>query len=61
MQDLYRARRKGGMNLILTSGQTHISIIEELCELWNASKPEKTHGQKRSFYYKEHRFLILYD
>lgn len=49
------------MILVLTSGQTHISIIAKLCELWNALKAEKTHGQKWSFYYKEYRFLILYD
>lgn len=30
---------------MLTSGQTHISIPVKLFELWNASKPEETHGQ----------------
>lgn len=38
---------------MLTSGQTRISVPVKLCELWNASKPEETHGQKWSFYNKE--------
>ena len=61
MQDLYKARRKWGTILAMTSGQTRTSIVAKLPELWNASKPEKTHGQKWSFYDKEYRFLILYD